>query len=61
MKVRIVDWLSTIWEYACRVEVKHGFWGWQLVYEFTSNHEDTKEKALSYARKLKTRTIEELK
>jgi len=48
MRVRIIEVLST-------------FWGWQLVHEFTSNQEDTKEKALSYARKLKNRAVEEVK
>ena len=60
MKVRIVEAASTYWEYAWRVEVKHWFWGWQLVHEFTSNQEDTKPRALEYARKLKNRVIEEV-
>ena len=60
MKVRIVEGLSTCWEYSWRVEVKHWFWGWQLVHEFTSNQEDTKPRALEYARKLKNRVIEEV-
>lgn len=60
MKVRIVEGLSTFWEYSWRVEVKHWFWGWQLVHGFTSNQEDTKPRALEYARKLKNRVIEEV-
>lgn len=60
MKVRIVEAPSTCWTYAWRVEVKHWFWGWQIVHDFTSNQEDTRERALSYARKLKNKVIEEV-
>ena len=60
MKVRIVEAASTYWKYAWRVEVKHWFYGWQLKYEFGSNQEDTKPRALEYARKLKNRVIEEV-